>query len=228
MDRVAVHGQRRLHDRLAEGRVRVDVAAELPRVALEQLRQCRLGDELCRVGSDDMRAEHLARLGVGNDLDEAASLTVDDRPAQRREGKAADPHLVSKLLTDGVFILNRRVSLEMTDNCSPCDISLSYIEINIQKNPPSGCSAFTPLPKLRLNGANAAYCHLILTGPPVLDYDLGNPTSGFPEGNTNFCTFKVIVLPGTAPQLTVLRSGTSDKDRLASLPLIRVFASQCL
>ena len=97
MDGVAVHGQCGLHDRLAQRRVRVDVAAELPRVALEQLRQCRLGDELCRVGSDDMRAEHLARLGVGNDLDKAAGLTVDDRPAQRRERKAADPHFVSFL-----------------------------------------------------------------------------------------------------------------------------------
>ena len=72
--------------------------------------------------------------------------------------------------------------------------------------------------------------------PPVVNYSVSvsdnlaianattNPASGsaFPvgtntvtltardtAGNTNFCTFKVIVLPGAAPQLSVLRSGTN-------------------
>src|SRR5881409_3620942 len=68
VDGVAVHGHRRLHHRLAERRVRVDVAAELPGVALEELRQRGLGDELGRAVADDVRAQQLAGLGVGDDL----------------------------------------------------------------------------------------------------------------------------------------------------------------
>jgi hypothetical protein len=72
--------------------------------------------------------------------------------------------------------------------------------------------------------------------PPVVNYTVSasdnlaisiattNPPSGsvFPlgtntvtlaatdtAGNTNFCTFKVIVLPGAAPQLSIVRSGTN-------------------
>src|SRR5438270_2856703 len=77
VDGAAVDGHRRLHDRLAERRVRMDVPAELPRVALEQLRQRRLGDELGRAVADDMGPEQLAGLGVGDDLDESAGLAVD-------------------------------------------------------------------------------------------------------------------------------------------------------
>src|SRR3979411_602927 len=94
----AVCGYSCLHDRLAQRRVRMDVATELPRVALEQLRQSRLRDQLRRVGSDDVRAEHLAGFGVGDDLDEAAGLTVDDGAAQRCERKFADADLASLVL----------------------------------------------------------------------------------------------------------------------------------
>src|SRR5207247_2213233 len=90
---VAVHGHRRLHHRLAERRVRVDVAAELPGVALEELRQRGLSDELGRAVADDVCAQQLPGLGVGDDLDEAAGLAVDLRPADGREGELADLHL---------------------------------------------------------------------------------------------------------------------------------------
>src|SRR3982074_535544 len=93
MDRVAVYGHGVLHDRFAESRMRMDVAAELPRIALEELGQRGLGYELGCVGADDVRADHLAGFAVGDDLDEAAGLAVDDGAAERGERKFADPHL---------------------------------------------------------------------------------------------------------------------------------------
>src|SRR5256885_3083089 len=65
MNRAAVDGQRSLHHGLAQRRMRVDVAPQLPGVALEQLCERRLGDELGGAGADDVRAEHLTRRGVG-------------------------------------------------------------------------------------------------------------------------------------------------------------------
>src|SRR5947207_15737089 len=94
MDCVAINGHRRLHHRLAQRRVGVDVATELPRIALEELCQRRLRDELGGVGPNDVRAQHLAGLGVGDDLDEAARLAVDLRAPDRREWKAANLYLV--------------------------------------------------------------------------------------------------------------------------------------
>ena len=69
--------------------MRVDVAAHLPRVALEQLGQRRLRDELGGVGSDYVRAQQLPGLGVGDQLDETASFTVDDCPAECAKWKLA-------------------------------------------------------------------------------------------------------------------------------------------
>src|SRR5258706_16380312 len=46
VDGVAVDGHRGLHHGLAQRRVRVDVAAQLPGVALEQLRERGLRDQL--------------------------------------------------------------------------------------------------------------------------------------------------------------------------------------
>jgi len=75
--------------------VGVDVATELPGVALEELCESRLGDELGGVGAHDVRAEELSRLGVGDDVDETACLAVDLRPADRLKRKFSDFHLVS-------------------------------------------------------------------------------------------------------------------------------------
>jgi len=71
VERAPIHCEGRFHHSLAEGGVRVDVAADLPRVALEELSQSRLGDELGGIGSDDVSAEQLPGLGVGDQLDEA-------------------------------------------------------------------------------------------------------------------------------------------------------------
>src|ERR1700716_182490 len=57
VDRTTVHCERRFHDGLAEGRVGMDVAPHLPGVALEQLGQGRLGDELGGIWPDDVGAE---------------------------------------------------------------------------------------------------------------------------------------------------------------------------
>src|SRR5260370_28693453 len=76
VDGVAVNRHRRLHHSLAQRRVGVDVAAELPSVALEELGQGWLGDELSRLAAADVLAEHLARLGGRDDLHEAAVLAV--------------------------------------------------------------------------------------------------------------------------------------------------------
>src|SRR5437868_10912173 len=64
VDGVAVYSHRRLHHRFAQRRMWMDVAAEFPRIALEELRQRRLGDQLSRLSADDVGAEHLAGLGV--------------------------------------------------------------------------------------------------------------------------------------------------------------------
>src|SRR5947199_10540153 len=59
VDGVAVYSHRRLHHRFAQRRMWMDVAAELPCIALEELRQRRLGDQLGRLGADDVGAQHL-------------------------------------------------------------------------------------------------------------------------------------------------------------------------
>src|SRR5205814_8220642 len=97
MNRVAVDGQRCLHHGLAQRRMRVDVAPELPGVALEQLCERRLCDELGGAGADYVRAQHLACLGVGDDLDKAPSLAVDLGAPDRREGNLADLDLAARV-----------------------------------------------------------------------------------------------------------------------------------
>src|SRR5437879_5886359 len=97
VDGVAVHGHRRLHHSLAQRRMRMDVPAKLPRVALEELRQRRLGNELCRLRPDDVRAKHLAGLGVRDDLHETRRVAMDLSPADGGEREAPHFHFVSFL-----------------------------------------------------------------------------------------------------------------------------------
>src|SRR5438270_9741857 len=85
VDRVAVDGHRGLHDGLAQSRVGMDVAAELPGVALEQLRERGLGDELRGVLAHDVRAQQPPCLRVRDHLYEAGRLAVDDRAAESAE-----------------------------------------------------------------------------------------------------------------------------------------------
>src|SRR5712692_11266565 len=94
---MAVDGHGGFHHRLAECRVRMDVATELPSIALEQLSKRGLGDELGGARPDDVRAEQAAGLGVRDHLCEAAGFAVDDRAPERCEGKLADLDLVAFL-----------------------------------------------------------------------------------------------------------------------------------
>ena len=83
MDCVAVDGESRFHHGLAEGGVGVDVATHLPGIALEQLGQRRLRDELGRGGSDHVTAEELAWTRVSTERDQADCPGTDSAPAVR-------------------------------------------------------------------------------------------------------------------------------------------------
>ena len=52
----------------------------------------RLGDQVGRARPDDVRAQQLARLGIGDHLDESLCLAERQGAARRREGKLADLH----------------------------------------------------------------------------------------------------------------------------------------
>src|SRR6266568_6508720 len=97
VDGVPVHSERRLHHRFTQGRVWVDVPSELPRVAVEQLRERGLGDELGGARADDVRADERPALRVRDHLHEPGRLAVDDRAAKCGEGKLADLHLAARV-----------------------------------------------------------------------------------------------------------------------------------
>src|SRR5262245_52566299 len=93
----AVDSQGGFANRFAHGWVGVNVATDLPRVALEEPGQCRLGDQLSRLRAHDVGAEDLARPGVGNQLGEALRLPMNDSPAVGQERELADFDLVAAL-----------------------------------------------------------------------------------------------------------------------------------
>src|SRR5215472_18602361 len=64
VERHAVDCEGGFADRLAEGRMRMDVAADLPGIAPEQLRQRRLGDQLGGLDADHVGAQQLTGLRV--------------------------------------------------------------------------------------------------------------------------------------------------------------------
>src|SRR5207237_7781483 len=73
----------------------MDVASQLPGVALEKLRECRLGDQLRGAGTDDMGTQEPPALRVGHHLHEAGSLAVDLRAAESCERKLAELDLMA-------------------------------------------------------------------------------------------------------------------------------------
>src|ERR1700719_936657 len=97
VDGVAVHSHGSFHHGLAERRVRMDVATQLPGGALEQLRQRGLGDELGGAGSHDVGAEQPAALRVADHLHETGRLSMDDRAPERGERELDDLELVAFL-----------------------------------------------------------------------------------------------------------------------------------
>src|SRR5262249_7258413 len=93
----AVDSQGGFANRFAHGGVGVNVATDLPGVALEEPGQRRLGDQLGRLHAHDVCAEDLARPGVGDQLGEALRLAVNDGPAVGQERELADFDLVAAL-----------------------------------------------------------------------------------------------------------------------------------
>ena len=67
-------------------------------VASSSIAVTRFGDDLRRVRADDVDAENLAVLGVGDDLDEAVVRVEDGGLGVADEGELADLDLVALLL----------------------------------------------------------------------------------------------------------------------------------
>src|SRR5689334_16338012 len=74
MDGVAEGGQRGLERRLGQRRVGVDRVHELVERRLERAANGELVNHLGRLGADDVHAEDLAGLLVGDDFDEAVGF----------------------------------------------------------------------------------------------------------------------------------------------------------
>src|SRR4029078_263158 len=74
VNRGAIHGEGRLDQHLGQGRVRMDRHRDLARGALQQQGQGRLGQEVARVRTDEVRSEKDAGLGIGDELREAVDL----------------------------------------------------------------------------------------------------------------------------------------------------------
>src|SRR5439155_1247789 len=86
VDRLAKGGERRLQGGFRQGRMGVDRMDDLLERGLEGAADSKLMDHLCRLGTDDVDAEDLARPLVGDDLDEPA-LELD---AQTLEPETRD------------------------------------------------------------------------------------------------------------------------------------------
>ena len=81
VDSSALSSQRCLHERLRQGRVRVDRQVELFHGETVLNHQGRFRYQVCRTRPDDVRAQQFARARVGDDLDEALRLPESQRPA---------------------------------------------------------------------------------------------------------------------------------------------------
>ncbi len=91
MDRTALRGQRRLHERLRQRGMGVDREVELLEGEPVLDREGGLGDEVGGAGADDVGAQQRSRSGVGDDLDEAFALSERERAS--RSGKREAAHL---------------------------------------------------------------------------------------------------------------------------------------
>ena len=88
----------RLLQRLGQRRVRVHVARRLERREVPFLRERELGEQLRDVGADEVAAEQLEVLAVGDELDEADGLA---EAAAYEEGRLVLT-LRGRLLADAV------------------------------------------------------------------------------------------------------------------------------
>src|SRR5579871_2032196 len=108
IDRLSGHGCGRLADGLAQCWMRMNVAAKLPGVSLEQARERGFGYQFGGLDANHMTAEQLTGLGVRHDLREPLWSAVDKRPAVRRKREAPGLDLVALLLCLGLSQPHRR------------------------------------------------------------------------------------------------------------------------
>src|ERR1035437_9007719 len=88
--------------------MRMDNVRQLLRGAFHLQRQDGFGDQLGRIRSDDVYAQDLAVLGVGNDLDEAFVLPHDAGARVRSEGELANLYGVTLFLGLGFGEADRK------------------------------------------------------------------------------------------------------------------------
>src|SRR3972149_3012575 len=88
-DGPAGEGQGRLPERLGERGGGMDRGAQLPGRSLEEHRRAGLGDEVRHVRADEVDAEDLIAVAVGDDLGEALVVAADERLAVGDEGELA-------------------------------------------------------------------------------------------------------------------------------------------
>src|SRR5918998_1600862 len=98
MYRVAVHGHRGLADDLGQRRVGVDGHPDLLRCPLDELGEDALGDEVRYLRPYGVHPEYEVGLCVGDDLEEAVWLSLDERLADGPEGELRLLDLVALLL----------------------------------------------------------------------------------------------------------------------------------
>src|SRR5215203_2921596 len=98
MDRCTVRRMRGFTDGFRERRVRVNRPHQFLDRALEPQRQRCFGDKFGRACTDHVHAEHFIVLLVGDDFHEPFCLTGHLRPAEDKEWKGADSHVVALLL----------------------------------------------------------------------------------------------------------------------------------
>src|SRR5690242_21780354 len=90
MDGHAVRVLGGLTERLGHGRVRVDRVRQIADVQVRGDGERALVDQFAGLRAEDVRAQHLVRRRVPDDLDEARGLAVRDIAAVRAEREAPD------------------------------------------------------------------------------------------------------------------------------------------
>src|SRR5918997_4575634 len=98
MYRVTLHGHGSFADDLGEGGVGMDRHPKLLRRPLDELGEDALGDEVRHLGPYGVHPEYEVGLCVGDDLEEAVWLSLDERLADGPEGELRLLDLVALLL----------------------------------------------------------------------------------------------------------------------------------
>jgi len=98
-----VHAVGRVQHGFGQGRVRMDGPHQVFHSGFEFHGDYGFGDQFRRLRADDVHAENLAVIGVGDDLDEALVLAHDRRARVRGEGEFSNLDVVSRFFCFGLF-----------------------------------------------------------------------------------------------------------------------------